>query len=145
VEVHLVARLVQRRNEYLQVIRIRIHLCYHAGDDVDLPAVVHGEGMVRPRCDLGVECLPDPGIQRGSTAMKSRLTLLLLLCLGANAQAQAPGPGGRGPAPTPDPVVTPIPSIAPITGAGEVYDSAAALWEGYGLEEFDYVVEEYRI
>src|SRR5690606_33587367 len=77
--------------------------------------------------------------------MKSRLTLLLLLCLGANAQAQAPGPGGRGPAPTPDPVVTPIPSIAPITGAGEVYDSAAAEWEGYGLEEFDYVVEEYRI
>lgn len=77
--------------------------------------------------------------------MKSRLTILLLLCLGASAHAQPPGPGGRGPAPTPEPVVTPIPGIAPITGAGEVYDSAAALWEGYGLEEFGYVVEEYRI
>ena len=77
--------------------------------------------------------------------MKSRLTLLLLLCLGASTHAQPPGPGGRGPAPTPEPMVTPIPSVAPITGAGEVYDSAAALWEGYGLEEFGYVVEEYRI
>lgn len=79
--------------------------------------------------------------------MKARLSILLLLGLSTATLAQPPGFGGRGPQaePTPDPVATPIPTIAPITGGGEVYDSAAALWEGYGLEEFDYVAEEYRI
>lgn len=71
----------------------------------------------------------------------------MLLGLGSTALAQPPAGFGPPPAPEviPDPVVTPIPAIAPITGGGEIYDSAAALWEGYGLDHFDYVAEEYRI
>lgn len=85
--------------------------------------------------------------------MKSRTILhapaIGLLLLGLSASTLAQPPAGFGPPPAaeeiPDPIATPIPSIAPITGAGEVYDSAAALWEGYGLDRYDYVAEEYRI
>jgi len=73
--------------------------------------------------------------------------LTVVLGLSTAALAQAPGGFGRPPVAEaiPDPVVAPIPTIAPITGGGEVYDSAAALWEGMGLDHFDYVAEEYRI
>lgn len=79
--------------------------------------------------------------------MNAPVIVTMLLGLGSTALAQPPAGFGPPPAPEviPDPVVTPIPAIAPITGGGEIYDSAAALWEGYGLDHFDYVAEEYRI
>lgn len=74
------------------------------------------------------------------------LLLTALLCCATSVLAQ-PGGFGRPQAeePAPTPVVAALPTIAPITGDGAVYDSAAALWEGLGLDHFDYVAEEYRI
>jgi hypothetical protein len=72
---------------------------------------------------------------------------LLLLGLAGSAVAQPPA-GFGGPAAAreiPAPVATPIPSLTPLSGNGEIYDSAAALWEGYGMDRYDYVAEEYRI
>jgi hypothetical protein len=89
------------------------------------------------------------------------LTAAALLALSCVALAQAPGgpggpgapggfggPGGaarRAPEPAPAPVVAPIPSIKPLTGPGKVYDSASALWPGKGLEQYNYVADEYLI
>ncbi len=77
----------------------------------------------------------------------SALVFSLSVC-SAVALAQPPG-GFGGPPPAeeviPDPVVAPIPTIAPITGGGNVYDSSAALWPDYGIDHFDYVIDEYRI
>lgn len=75
-------------------------------------------------------------------------TLLSIALLGASAAALAQPPGGPGAPATeviPDPVVAPIPAIAPLAGGGKVYDSSAALWPDMGLEHFDYVTDEYRI
>jgi hypothetical protein len=72
--------------------------------------------------------------------------MLVMLLASASLLAQPPGFGGGRPAePTPDPVVAAIPSIAPITGPGEAYDSSAALWPGFDMEHYDYVADEYRI
>ncbi|MDG2090468.1 MAG: alpha/beta hydrolase domain-containing protein [Gammaproteobacteria bacterium] len=38
-----------------------------------------------------------------------------------------------------------IPSIRPIIGSGNAWDSSPAQWPGYGIEEFDYEVNEYYI
>jgi hypothetical protein len=69
-----------------------------------------------------------------------------LWSLGGAALAQPPGFGApQAQAEPPAPVVAAIPSIAPLTGAGEVYDSSAALWPGMGMADMGYVAEEYRI
>lgn len=92
---------------------------------------------------------------KGEYAMKPTITtipanafLIFAALLGCGAAALAQPPGfGRPPAeePAPEPVVASLPTIAPLTGPGEVYDSAAALWPDLGLEHFDYVADEYRI
>ena len=71
----------------------------------------------------------------------------LAVTLGLSAAlAQPPGFGGPPQQEEiPDPVVAPIPAIAPLTGGGDVYDSSAALWPDRGIEYFDYVIDEYRI
>jgi hypothetical protein len=74
--------------------------------------------------------------------------LVLAMSCGSAALAQPPGPPGGRPLPPeviPDPVVAPIPTIAPLTGSGKAYDSSAALWPGNGVKEHDYVIDEYRI
>jgi hypothetical protein len=85
---------------------------------------------------------------RVSTVLEVPVLVLTLLVCSAAALAQPPGAfGGRPPAEEviPDPVVAPIPSIAPITGGGNVYDSSAALWPDMGIDHYDYVIDEYRI
>lgn len=38
-----------------------------------------------------------------------------------------------------------IPDVRPITGPGEAWDSSPAQWPGYGIEDFDYEINEYYI
>lgn len=76
------------------------------------------------------------------------LVTVALLSFTAIALAQAPGPPGRRPPaaePAPTPVVAPLPTVRPLTGPGPVYDSAAALWPGKGLDQSGYEVNEYLI
>ena len=86
-------------------------------------------------------------MQQAITTRTSSRPLLLATLLCCSAALAQPGGFGRPQPeePPPAPVVAPLPTIAPITGTGNVYDSAAALWEGLGLDHFDYVADEYRI
>ena len=38
-----------------------------------------------------------------------------------------------------------IPTVRPITGPGEAWDSSPAQWPGYGIDEFNYEINEYYI
>ncbi len=72
---------------------------------------------------------------------------LLVFLSGSQAFAQGGGLAGFRITPiVPDQVtVANIPSIRPITGRGEAWDSSPAQWPGHGIEDFNYEVNEYYI
>jgi hypothetical protein len=84
-----------------------------------------------------------------ASVLRIPLVTVALLSLTGVVLAQAPaGPPGRRPPaaePAPTPVVAPLPTVRPLTGSGPVYDSAAALWPGKGLDQSGYEVNEYLI
>lgn len=86
-------------------------------------------------------------IKKNIIIKNSLLILLSALVMTTPALAQLPGFPGASAAPVeiPDPVVASIPSIKALTGSGEVYNSSAAQWPGYGVEHFDYEINEYMI
>lgn len=81
-------------------------------------------------------------------------TACLLVTLLAGMQSFAQGPGGRGgplagfnvtpviPAVT---TVAAIPSIRPVNGSGEAWNSSPAQWPGHGIADYDYIINEYLI
>ena len=82
---------------------------------------------------------------RSSIVIKLTASVIAIgWCIGAGAQPPGFGPPQQ-PEEVPDPIVAPIPDVAPITGPGNVYDSSAALWPDRGIEYYDYVIDEYRI
>jgi len=77
-----------------------------------------------------------------------KIALVLLVAL-SGAQALAQGGPLAGFRVTPiipeQSTIVNIPSIRPITGRGEAWDSSPAQWPGYGIDEFNYEINEYYI
>lgn len=74
---------------------------------------------------------------------------LALLVLFAGSQVLAQGGPLAGFMVTPivpeQATVANIPSIRPITGRGDAWDSSPAQWPGYGIDDFNYEIDEYYI
>jgi hypothetical protein len=87
--------------------------------------------------------------------------MLTALLSGTHALAQPPAmPAGIEPGQVPrgaaaifgvvpvipdEKTVAAIPSIRPVSGRGEAWDSSPAQWPGYGIDDFDYEINEYLI
>jgi len=82
---------------------------------------------------------------------KKSFIKIMLLAAGLIASPQLLAQGGplSGFMVTPivpeESTVIEIPSVRPITGRGESWDSSPAQWPGYGIEDFNYEINEYYI
>ena len=76
-------------------------------------------------------------------------TTLITIALIAGSQALAQGGPLAGfmvePVVPEQSTVVSIPSVRLITGLGEIWNSSPAQWPGYGIEDYDYEINEYYI
>ena len=78
--------------------------------------------------------------------IKTTLISAALVCVIASSQVSAQLSGfGITPVIPEHSTVASIPSIRAITGRGEAWNSSPAQWPGYGIDDFDYEIDNISI